>query len=252
MWRWINFPLLGAFAAIGILWSAAAAWIGNSALLPYPAKTLEAVLYILETSFLVDALASLKHLAYGYSCGLAVGIALAVLSAFSRLIASVIEPLSELLRPIGAIAWIPIALLFFGVGAKVPVFLIFIASVFPVYISTLHAIRSVDPQLVRAAESLGAGRSTILAQVIAPSSFPVVMTGARLSMGVSWMAMIAAELIGADEGLGWRVFWFQEFFRMDRVLALMILIGLIGFAIDKLLRALQRHFAPWLTEQHND
>lgn len=231
-------------AIVGI-WAAFATWIGNSALLPSPRRTFEALAYILQTSFLVDALASLSHLALGFSAGLMVGVALAIISASSRYSAALIEPISELLRPIGAIAWIPIALLLFGVSGLVPVFLIFIASVFPIYVSTLHAITKVDPRLIMAAESLGASKRTILAMVILPGGVPMIITGARLGMGVSWMAMVAAELIGADEGLGWRVFWFQEFFRMDRVLALMILIGIIGLCIDKSLRSLQRRLAPW-------
>ena len=230
------------------IWFAFATWINNSALLPSPKRTFEALAYILQTTFWVDALASLSHLALGFSAGLTVGIALAIVSGTSRYCAALIEPISELLRPIGAIAWIPIALLLFGVSGLVPVFLIFIASVFPVYVSTLHAITKIDPRLIMAAESLGASKKTILAKVVLPGGVPMIITGARLGMGVSWMAMVAAELIGADEGLGWRVFWFQEFFRMDRVLALMILIGIIGLCIDKTLRSLQQLLAPWAPE----
>ena len=243
--RWMNLPCCVALVAIVGIWFAVATWINNSALLPSPKRTFEAIVYILQTSFLVDALASLSHLALGFSAGLIVGVTLAIISASSRYGAALIEPISELLRPIGAIAWIPIALLLFGVSGLVPVFLIFIASVFPVYVSTLHAITKVDPRLIMAAESLGANKRTILAKVVLPGGVPMIMTGARLGMGVSWMALVAAELIGADEGLGWRVFWFQEFFRMDRVLALMILIGIIGLCIDKALRSLQQHLAPW-------
>jgi ABC-type nitrate/sulfonate/bicarbonate transport system permease component len=156
-----------------------------------------------------------------------------------------LDPLMELLRPIGAIAWIPLAILMFGVGQLVPVFLIFYASTFPVFVSTLAGIRQVDRRLIQAAEMLGSSRRMIVTHVVLPATLPLVLSGARLSLGVAWASMVAAELTGADSGLGWRIFWFQEFFAMDKVMAVILTIGVLGYLLDLALRFLQRRLTRW-------
>ena len=150
-----------------------------------------------------------------------------------------------MLRPISAIAWIPLAILMFGISRMVPIFLIFYASIFPIFVNTVAGVKQVDQQLVRAAQMLGASRRTILARVVVPSALPYVLAGARLSLGVAWMAMVAAELTGADAGLGWRLFWYQEFFAMDKVMAVILTIGVLGYIFDTLLRHLQAHITRW-------
>jgi ABC-type nitrate/sulfonate/bicarbonate transport system permease component len=158
---------------------------------------------------------------------------------------AIVDPMVELLRPIGAIAWIPLAILMFGVGAGVPVFLILYAALFPIFVNTLAGIRQVDPGLVRAARSLGASPRMVVTHVVLPGAMPLVVAGARLSLGFAWFAMVAAELTGSDSGLGWRLFWYQEFFAMDRVLAVILTIGMLGYAMDLALRALQRRLVAW-------
>jgi ABC-type nitrate/sulfonate/bicarbonate transport system permease component len=140
---------------------------------------------------------------------------LALLAARFEIFEAIVTPLVEMLRPLSAIAWIPIAILMFGIGRAVPVFLIFYAASFPIFINTLAGIKGVDPRLLQAAAMLGASPRLIVTHVVMPAALPLVLAGARLSLGVAWMAMVAAELTGADSGLGWRIFWYQEFFAMD-------------------------------------
>ena len=241
--RWLAFPV--ALAVLVMLWQIASETIANKTLLPSPMLVLRAWIGLLQGDLREDVLASLLHLAIGYGLGIATGLALAVAAVQFVAVESIVDPIIEVLRPISAIAWIPLAILMFGISRMVPIFLIFYAAIFPIFINTVAGVKQVDPQLVRAAEMLGASRRTILMRVVMPSALPFVLAGARLSLGVAWMAMVAAELTGADEGLGWRLFWYQEFFAMDKVMAVILTIGVLGYIFDTLLRRLQTRITRW-------
>lgn len=241
-------PLLFA-AAIVALWHVIAARMSNAELLPPPGTVLDAFVDLLfNGDMLDDVVSSLQHLALGYGIGAGMGLLLAALCARFRWLMRMLDPVVELLRPIGAIAWIPFAILMFGVSSTVPVFLIGYAAMFPIFVSSLAGVREVDPALMRAAAALGASPRMLVTYVILPAALPQILSGARLSMGVAWAAMIAAELTGADSGLGWRLFWYQEFFRMDRVAAVIAMIGILGVAADVLLRSLRRALVGWSPE----
>jgi ABC-type nitrate/sulfonate/bicarbonate transport system permease component len=234
-----------ALAIVVGLWQLTSVAIGNSTLLPSPARVFHAWLDLLRADLRQDVLASLVHLGIGYALGIATGLALAAASTRFALVESIADPLIELLRPISAIAWIPIAILMFGISAGVPVFLIFYASLFPIFVNTVAGVKQVDAKLVHAAEMLGASPRMILTHVVMPSALPYVLAGARLSLGVARMAMVAAELTGSDAGLGWRLFWYQEFFAMDKVMAVILTIGVLGYCFDTLLRVLQARITRW-------
>ena len=234
-----------ALAAVGGLWHVVSLAVNNRTLVPPPLLVLDAWIGLWGEELPSDIVASLVHLGVGYGLGITVGLGLALLAARFLLVEVIIDPLVEMLRPIGAIAWIPIAILMFGIGRGVPVFLIFYAAIFPVFINTLAGIKQVDPRLVQAAEMLGASRRMVVTHVVMPAALPLILAGARLSLGVAWMAMVAAELTGADSGLGWRIFWYQEFFAMDKVMAVILTIGLLGYIFDTLLRWLQARITRW-------
>lgn len=238
-----------ALAAMTLLWEVTATLVASPTLVPPPVAVAQAWLQLVAGDLPHDVLASLIQLGLGYGLGVASGLLLAGLSARFVLVAAILDPLVELLRPIGAISWIPIAILMFGVGSGVPIFLIFYAALFPIFINTLAGIRSVDEKLLQAARSLGASPRLIVTHIILPAALPLILAGARLSLGVSWMAMVSAELTGADSGLGWRIFWYQEFFAMDRVMAVILTIGVLGYVLDSLLRALQARLTRWSPDQ---
>ncbi len=242
--RWIE-PLLG-LACVLLLWQ----WIGlrahNSNLVPMPAAVWSAFVGMLDSELPVDIGASLLHLGTGYSLGILAGLGLAMLAASSRWLEAVIDPFAEFLRPIGPIAWIPLAILVLGVGRAVPIFLIFYASIFPMFVNVLAGIRRVDPKLVHAATSLGASRSMVVSHVILPAVVPSIITGARLSLGVAWMSLVAGEIVGGDAGIGWRILWYQEFFQMDRVMAGILIVGVLGLMADGLLRFVQHLVRRWM------
>ena len=241
-----------ALAVVVALWQVVSVAVGNKTLVPPPSLVLTAWVELVHGDLRDDVLASLAHLALGYALGAGTGLALAVLSARFAMLESIVDPFVELLRPISAIAWIPLAILMFGISAKVPVFLIFYAALFPIFVNTVAGVKQVDPQLVRAARALGASPRLILTHVVMPSALPFVLAGARLSLGVAWMAMVAAELTGSDAGLGWRLFWYQEFFAMNKVMAVILTIGVLGFLLDTLLRGLQARITRWSPDASRD
>ncbi len=234
-----------ALAVIVGVWQVVSVAVHNQTLVPPPLQVLDAWISLSGAELPGDILASLVHLGAGYGLGIATGLALALLAARFLFFEAVIDPVVEILRPISAIAWIPIAILMFGIGRGVPVFLIFYAAIFPVFINTLAGIRQVDPHLIQAAQMLGASRRLIVTHVVLPAALPIILAGARLSLGVAWMAMVAGELTGADSGLGWRIFWYQEFFAMDKVMAVILTIGVLGYILDTLIRWLQARITRW-------
>jgi len=234
-----------ALGVVCIAWHAVALHVANATLVPAPIAVGKAWLELLRSDLPVDVAASLVHLAAGYGAGATLGLALAVLCARFEIVDAIADPFMELLRPIGAIAWIPIAIILFGIGRGVPIFLIFYASAFPIFVNTLAGIRQVDSNLLNAARSLGAPPRMVVTHVVLPAALPLVLAGARLSLGVAWAAMVAAELTGADAGLGWRIFWYQEFFAMDKVMAVILSIGVLGYALDLVLRRIQSELTRW-------
>lgn len=237
-------PLLGLLVLV-LVWQGVSVHVGNATILPSPAAVWDALQAMLADELPQDILASLTHLGVGYGLGAVTGLALALLAARFPLFEAIVDPLVEFLRPISAIAWIPIAILLFGVSKGVPIFLIFYAALFPIFVNTLDGIRRIDPNLVQAARMLGASRRLVITHVVLPAALPAVLAGARLSLGVAWMAMVAGELVGAEAGLGWRILWHQEFFAMDKVMATIVAIGVLGYAADAALRLLQAHVLRW-------
>jgi len=240
-----HFEFVLALVAVGALWHLVSAMVNNRTLVPSPLSVLRAWVSLWGEQLPTDIIASLVHLGLGYGLGITTGMVLALLAARFLFVEVIVDPIVEVLRPISAIAWIPIAILMFGIGRGVPIFLIFYAATFPIFINMLAGIKQVDPRLVQAAQMLGASRRMIVTHVVMPAALPLILAGARLSLGVAWMAMVAAELTGADSGLGWRIFWYQEFFAMDKVMAVILTIGVLGYIFDSLLRALQARITRW-------
>jgi ABC-type nitrate/sulfonate/bicarbonate transport system permease component len=162
----------------------------------------------------------------------------------SRRLERVIDPVIELFRPISPLAWIPLAILWFGIGEMGKVFVVFIGAIFPMLLSTIAGVKRIDPVLVHAGQVLGCNdRSSLFRKVILPASLPAIIVGMRISFGTGWAAIIAAELVAARSGLGYLIANGMEILRADKVLVGMIAIGLLGVSFDAGFRALHRRFA---------
>ncbi|SHG39420.1 ABC transporter permease [Massilia sp. CF038] len=152
-----------------------------------------------------------------------------------------LNPLFQILRPISPIAWIPLAILWFGVGDISPVFLIFIAAVFPMIVQTAAGVHTIERRYLHAADNFGVSRATLFRRVIIPAVLPEVVVGMRIGLGVAWLVVVAAEMIALRSGLGYLIIDSRNAGnRYDLVIAGMILIGLIGLLLDGLMRLLEQ------------
>ena len=151
-----------------------------------------------------------------------------------------LNPVFQILRPISPIAWIPIAILWFGVGNASPIFLIFIASVFPMIVQTTAGVHTIEKRYLRAAENFGVTRKKLFMQVVFPATLPQIIVGMRIGLGVAWLVVVAAEMIALRSGLGYMIIDSRNAGnRYDLVIAGMIIIGLIGLALDGIMRLLE-------------
>jgi NitT/TauT family transport system permease protein len=151
-----------------------------------------------------------------------------------------LNPLFQIMRPISPIAWIPLAILWFGVGDISPIFLIFIAAVFPMIVQTASGVHTVERRYLHAAENFGVSRATLFRQVIVPAVLPEIVVGMRIGLGVAWLVVVAAEMIALRSGLGYLIIDSRNAGnRYDLVIAGMIIIGLIGLLLDGLMRLLE-------------
>jgi NitT/TauT family transport system permease protein len=151
-----------------------------------------------------------------------------------------LNPIVQVLRPISPIAWIPIAILWFGVGDASPIFLIFLSSVFPTIVQTVSAVHTIDRQYIWAAENFGVSRAKLFLQVVIPAALPQIIVGLRVSLGVAWLVVVAAEMIALHSGLGYLIIDSRNAGnRYDLVVAGMAIIGITGFLLDGVMRRLE-------------
>ena len=193
---------------------------------------------------LSQALASLQREATAFLFAL-LAVPLGVLMGWSRRAHTQLDPVIEILRPIPPLAWIPLSILWLGIGNAQNEFIIFLGIVFPILLNTIDGVRKVDRHLVRAARSLGASEGRLVRRVILVAALPQIVTGIRIGLGVGWMALVAAELVGASSGLGFMINDARSVLRTDIIVVGMLTIGGIGLLIDRCVRALAAALMPW-------
>lgn len=238
-------PFIGAFAAVIGIWQIAVVVSGaHVTILPPPRMAAETMGRLIMSGDLVrHASASLWRVISAWALAAAVAVPLGLAMGRSRLLERIVDPFVELFRPISPLAWIPLAILWFGIGESGKVFVIFIATFFPTLLNTVAGVKRVDPVLVRAGRSLGCEtEAALFRKVILPAAMPQIIVGLRIAFGTGWAAIIAAELVAAREGLGFLISDGMEILRSDLVLVGMVTIGLLGVLIDGVFRAADRHF----------
>jgi len=228
------------------LWQAAGAagWL-NPYLLPPPMEIFRAFRETAAGGVLLGhTLASLGRVLTGLFYACLVALPLGVLAAASPRIRAYLQPLIELLRPIPPIAWIPLAVLWFGVrGDRASNFITFVAAFFPLFLHTFSGIRHIEELHLNAAKSMGAGRRMLLLDVALPSALPFIITGLRISLGFAWMCVIAAELISSNSGLGYMIEINRSMLNTAEVICGMITIGLVGYLMNEGILLLERRFS---------
>jgi NitT/TauT family transport system permease protein len=235
---------LPGIAVLGVL---VAVWwtsvlITQSVIFPTPLSVLTGTLELLHDGTLWRHIgASLMRVGTGFLLAVLVAVPLGLWMGWVPAAYRMLNPIFQILRPISPIAWIPIAILWFGVGDASPIYLIFISSVFPMVVQTTVGVHTIEKRYLRAAENFGVSHRTLFTRVVIPAVLPQVLVGMRIGLGVAWLVVVAAEMIALRSGLGYMIMDSRNAGnRYDLVIAGMIIIGLIGLALDALMRLLER------------
>jgi len=230
-----------AVAVAILVWDLAVRLSGH-ALIPGPFAVLQALGELLESGRLGRYMvASLFRVTWGFSLAVVVGIPLGLTLGWFRRGGATVGPIIQFLRPISPLAWIPLAILWFGVGDSSAVFLIFIATVLPLVLTAMQAARGVNHVHVTAARNFGLSNFAIVRRVLLPSALPELLGGIRIALGIAWLVVVAAEMIAVNSGLGFLIVDARNAGdRYDLVVAGMVTIGCIGLALDTMLRRVAR------------
>jgi NitT/TauT family transport system permease protein len=201
--------------------------------LPKIAGTL--VMVLRDGTMLAHAFYTLYRVLFGMALAIAVGLPLGILMARFKPVENFFLPLASALMPIPSLAWVPVFILWFGIGNTVAILIVFYAATFPMLLNTWSGVRSVNPLWLRAAGAMGADERALFWKVIIPGAFPFIITGVRQAFLRAWIAVVGAEMIAAsDWGLGWVIFDAKEFLNADLMLASLAVIGAIGFLFERL------------------
>jgi NitT/TauT family transport system permease protein len=245
--RWRLRAVLLPLGVAGVLlggWQTAVA-LSGSPIFPGPWQAAQGIAELAEKGLLLKYIvSSLFRVTWGFLLAVLVGVPLGlVLGWFGRAFEA-LNPLIQVLRPISPIAWIPLSILWFGMSEAAPIFLIFLASVFPITVSATAAVQNIQLVYVRAARNFGLGRLQLFRRVILPATLPQILTGLRIALGIAWLVLVAAEMVVTNPqigGLGYLIMDARNAgSRYDLVVAGMVVIGLIGLVLDLLVRQLER------------
>lgn len=249
--RHLTLSLTTLTVLLAIWWAVAAAqWI-SPLFLPAPGQVLQKLIAIASPPGFMDATlwqhlaASLARIVVALLAATIIGIPVGIAMGLSPTVRGILDPLIELYRPVPPLAYLPLMVIWFGIGETSKVLLIYLAIFAPVAMSALAGVKSAQQVRIRAAQSLGASRTQVLWLVILPGALPEILTGLRIGLGVGWSTLVAAELIAATRGLGFMVQSAGEFLATDVVLAGIAVIAIIAFGLELGLRALQRRLTPW-------
>ncbi|MES2318290.1 MAG: ABC transporter permease [Pseudomonadota bacterium] len=260
-WREVGIGMM-APAVIVVAWQAVAmlGWV-NPQVLPSPLAVVQKwiayllplqpyaegswFLWAISGELLVDSFTSMYRVLLGFAIGAGLALPLGLAMGANQRMYTWFNPLLQLLRPIPPIAYIPLAILWFGLGNPPAVFLIALGAFFPVLMNTIAGVRQVDGIYLRAARNLGASGSTMFLRVILPAAVPYILAGVRIGIGTAFIVVIVSEMIAVNNGLGFRILEAREYFWSDKIMAGMITIGMLGLAIDVAMNRLNNYLLRW-------
>jgi len=192
-----------------------------------------------------NTLVSLGRVATGFCIAAVSGISLGILMGWWRTLRNLVEPILEIIRPIPPLAWIPLAILWFGLGFKPAVFLIWLGAFFPILLNTILGLESTPKVLIEAAKTLGAKSKHLLLKVVMPSAIPSILVGIKVGFGVGWMCLIAAELSGSNSGLGFMIIFYNWAMEPAKTIAGMLMIGIVGLLMFEVLNRIENRLLRW-------
>jgi NitT/TauT family transport system permease protein len=223
-----------------LFWQVAASW-QTVHILPSPLETLGGIVDLARHGLLLKyAVASLFRVTWGFVAAAILAIPLGLTIGWYRRAEMAFNPLIQIFRPISPLAWIPIAILWFGVGDVAAVFLIFVSCFFPLLVTAMNAVQSVPAVFVNAGRNFGLSQTAVIYRVLYPAVMPQLITGLRITLGVAWLVVVAAEMIAVNSGLGFLIIDARNAGnRYDLVVAGMVMIGVIGLLLDLGMRSLE-------------
>jgi NitT/TauT family transport system permease protein len=195
-------------------------------------------------------LASMQRVYGGFFLALIIGIPLGLLIGKVKVIRQMLDPTLSLLRPIPVTAWLPLSMIFFGLGPRSAIFLVFLGAFYPILLNTIFGVRSVDTKLFEAASMLGCDGSKLFRQVVLPAAMPSIFNGLRLAHGFAWILIVVGEMTGVPTGLGSVIMDGRTLSRTDLVITGMIVIGVAGFLTDRVIVAINNWVLRWSPQHH--
>lgn len=234
-----------SFGVLILIWQLVSTFGGfNPVLFPSPSKVISAFQELFTTGLkgstsdatLISHLgASLYRFAIGYISSVIVAVFLGLIFGWFNKIYAYIDPVVQLLRPIAPVAWAPFIVLWFGIGDIPAIAIIFIAGFFPVLLSTITAVRNIDPIYLKVAKNFGLSQIGILTKIVFPAVFPQIASSLHLALSTSWIFLVSGEMVGSQSGLGFLIMDTKNCIRADALLATMITIGAVGLLLDRLI-----------------
>ncbi|MDN5680826.1 MAG: taurine ABC transporter permease TauC [Ewingella sp.] len=253
--RNVRLSIATLLVLVVVWWAVTALKLISPLFLPAPQQVLHQLYVIASPQGFMDATlwqhlaASLTRILIALLAAVVIGVPVGIAMGLNDTVRGILDPLIELYRPVPPLAYLPLMVIWFGIGETSKILLIYLAIFAPVALSAVAGVRSVSQVRVRAAQALGASKLQVLRYVVLPSALPEILTGIRIGLGVGWSTLVAAELIAATRGLGFMVQSAGEFLATDVVIAGISVIALIAFSLEIGLRALQRKLTPWHGEQ---
>ncbi len=233
-------PLLTGIAALTV-WHLSVR-LSHTAIFPSPADVWKGIGELVRKGLLWSYIRdSLFRVGAGYLLGVVLGVPLGIILGWYRVLAAALNPVIQMMRPISPLAWMPLAIIWFGVSDLAPIFLIFLAAFFSVLVATINGVRNMPPMYTQAGRNFGLAPAALFRRVIFPAILPRVLTGLRIALGIAWLVVVAAEMIAVNSGLGYLIIDSRNAGkRYDLVVAGMILIGVIGLGLDMVVRRTER------------
>src|SRR5580693_901554 len=239
-WEKLFWPVLASAVFLG-LWHYSVVWSATK-VFPSLLAVEKGMLALAKKNILWhDIVDSLRRVALGYGAAAILGIPLGLVLGWYPAANQVVNPALQILRPVSPIAWIPLAIIFFGVGDNAAIFLIFLGAFFPIVVSCVDGVNNVPSVFRRAGRNFGLSPLQLLGRVVFPAALPQIIVGLRIAFGIAWLVVVAAEMVAVDSGLGFLIIDSRNSGkRYDLVVAAMLLIGVIGLTLDLLFRSVEQ------------
>lgn len=238
--RKILLPLV-SISCLLLVWQ----WVSKSGLyteaqLPGPVAVAKALQEVASSGVLWDnILASMKRLGIAYGLAIVTAIPLGLILGWYKTLSDAFNPLIQLLRPISPIAWFPLAVLWFKVGDPPAIFIVYLASFFPILLATIAAVKNIDPHYIRIARNYGSNDWQLMTKIAIPAAFPYIVVGLHMALGTAWIHLVAGEMLGVQSGLGYMIVDARNFLRTDLIIGGMVVVGVLGLALNVLMNWLE-------------